>query len=116
MKNTLKNGAYRWMIFKEENTWYGVALEFGIVVDGEDPRLVEIELQEAVLGYLESAKKLTKGFREDQINSLLNLTPEPEYEDKWAEAQSTITQPRKESIPSPLSDIYKVGIASLANV
>jgi hypothetical protein len=69
--NTIKNGSYRWMVFKEGDSWIGVALEFNIVVDGSDPRIVDIELQEAVLGYLESAKALKNGFRTEQINIII---------------------------------------------
>ena len=52
--NTPKQGTYRWMIYKEGDSWIGVVMEFNIVVTGEDPRMVEIELNEAVIGYLES--------------------------------------------------------------
>ena len=110
--NTVKKGLYRWMIFREDNAWIGVALEFNIVVTGDDPKIVEVELQEAVLGYLESAKKL-KGFRTNQVDSLLNQRADAEYETRWIKA--TQTSPDR-SVPSPYSDIYKAGIASLANV
>ncbi|MDO8518016.1 MAG: hypothetical protein Q7S26_01850 [bacterium] len=69
--NTLRSGRYRWMVYKEGDTWVGVALEFNIVVTGSDPKVVEIELQEGVLGYLESARKV-KGFRTQQVESVLN--------------------------------------------
>ena len=111
--NTSKNGKYRWMIFKDGDSWVGVALEFNIVVTGADPRVVEFELQEAVIGYIESAKKL-KGFRANQVNSILNQKPEDEYEKKWIQATQTRTTPRKGSVPSPFSDIYKAGVSSLA--
>jgi hypothetical protein len=101
------------MISKEETHWIGVALEFNIVVTGEDPKIVDIELQEAVLGYLESAKKVT-GFRTNQIESLLNQKADEEYENKWN--QATQTTQTKQSIPSPFSDIYKAGISNLATV
>jgi hypothetical protein len=105
------------MIFKEGDAWVGVALEFNIVVTGEDPRLVEIELQEAVLGYLESAKKLKEGFRPHQVNALLNQEADEEYEQKWTSAHSQkVSTSESSAVPSPFSDIYKVGISSLANV
>ena len=113
--NTVKNGRYRWMIFKDGNDWVGVALEFNIVVTGEDPRVVEVELQEGVLGYLESAKKL-KGFRASQVNSLLNQKANDEYEEKWARARRIFTAPKKDGVISPLSGIYKAGVSSLAVV
>ena len=30
-KNTLERGSVRYIIFNEDNTWYGVGLEFNIV-------------------------------------------------------------------------------------
>lgn len=101
------------MIFKEGTSWIGVALEFNIVVTGEDPRIVDIELQEAVLGYIESAKKL-KGFRTTQVNSILNQKSDEEYEAKWAQARKTLATPQKRIVPSPFSGIYKAGVSSLA--
>ena len=60
------------MIFKDNDTWFGVALEFNLVVEGEDPHLVELELQDAVIGYLESVKKLEHGFRAQHTEGILN--------------------------------------------
>ncbi len=103
------------MIYKEGDTWVGVALEFNIVVTGEEARLVELELQEAVIGYLESTKKL-KGFRTNQVNSLLNQKTDDEYETKWIKATRTFSSTGNKPVVSPLSDVYKAGIANLANV
>ena len=111
--NTVKSGRYRWMIFKDGDSWVGVALEFNIVITGKDPRVVEIELQEAVLGYLEAAKKL-KGFRTAQVNSILNQIADNEYEKRWVQATQTSSAPRKGGVLSPLSGIYKAGVSSLA--
>ena len=111
--NTVKNGKYRWMIFKEADSWIGVALEFNIVVTGNDPKVVEFELQEAVHGYLESAKKV-KGFRTGQINSILNQETDEEYESRWVSA--TQTTKNKGNVLSPFSDIYKAGVSNLATV
>lgn len=108
--NTLKSGVYRWMILKEGDSWLGVALEFNIVVDGSDPRVVEAELQEAVLGYLESAKK-ARGFRPQQINVLLNQKAEEEYESRWKRAMQA--KHIAKSIPSPFTEVYKAGISNL---
>jgi len=104
---------YRWMIFKDGDSWVGVALEFNIVMTGEDPRVVEFELQEAVLGYIESAKKL-KGFRTGQVNQILNQKADDEYEEKWIQATQTSAAPEKGSVLSPFSNIYKAGVSSLA--
>lgn len=100
------------MVFKDGGSWIGVALEFNIVVAGEDPRVVEVELQEAVLGYLEAAKKL-KGFRAAQISALLNQRPDREYEERWARA-TRVPAPGKKKVLSPLSGMYKAGVSSLA--
>lgn len=99
------------MIFKEGSSWIGVAMEFNIVVTGDDPRVVEAELQEAVLGYLESARKLKKGFREQQVNTILNQETSKEYEDRWIAAYN-----QNGDTPSPISDFYKFGVSNLANV
>lgn len=106
--NTPRRGTYRWMVFRDGDFWVGVAIEFNIVVTGDEPHIVEIELQEAVLGYLESAKKI-KGCRTSQVNGILNQRADREYEEKWMKA----TQPQKEVV-SPFSDIYKAGISNLA--
>ncbi len=103
------------MIFKDGDSWVGVALEFNIVVTGIDPKIVEFELQEAVQGYLESAREL-KGFRPQQVNSILNQDVEEEYESKWASATQTQAVKDKGNVLSPLSGIYKAGVASLATV
>jgi len=101
---------YRWMIYREGDTWIGVALEFNTVVTGSDPKVVEIELQEAVLGYLESARKV-KGFRTQQVESVLNQEADEEYENRWTNATQT------QNVPSPFSEeIYKAGVANLATV
>ncbi len=36
-KNTLNKGSIRYIVFKEDDTWYGVALEFNIVESGDNP-------------------------------------------------------------------------------
>lgn len=110
--NTLEQGQFRYIIFKEKEQWLGTALEFNITVEGDDPRVVEAELHEAVIGYLESAKKMrTRNVRSLQIDPLLNQDSDPEYERRWEIAQESL----KGNVPSPLSsDIYKFGVANLA--
>ena len=39
-RNTLKRGDVRFIIFRENKDWYGVALEFGIVVTESTPEAV----------------------------------------------------------------------------
>ena len=110
--NTPSKGQFRWMIFKDKKVWIGVALEFNITVVGDDPRVVEVELQEAVLGYIESAKKFARGIRPAQVQTILNQKPDAAYEAQWRVARASMP---KTGVPSPLSpSIYKFGIANLA--
>ena len=76
--NTPKKGSIRCIIFKEGNTWYGVALEFNIVITSDDANIVAFNLDEAIRGYVESIRKL-KGTRV----SPLNQKPMKEYSDLW---------------------------------
>ena len=93
LMNTPKKGSIRCIIFKDGNTWYGVALEFNIVVSADDADVVRFNLDEAIRGYVESMRKL-KGTRV----SPLNQTPMKEYSDLWKKLVA------KKPIPSP----YKV--------
>ena len=44
-KNTLKRGSVRYIIFKEKDIWYGVALEFNIIEQGDNPLEVMVPVQ-----------------------------------------------------------------------
>src|SRR3989344_3633292 len=108
--NTLHKGRFRWIIFKDGKDWIGTALEFNITVTGEDPRVVEVELNEAVQGHLDAARKL-KGIRTHQVQALLNQDAEAEYEERWKAARESM----RGNVPSPLAnDIYRFGVANLA--
>ncbi len=76
-KNTLQKGSVRYIVFKEGNTWYGVALEFNIVESGDDPKAVLFMLFEAISGYVESARRIKAR------PHILNQKAEQEYEDLW---------------------------------
>lgn len=76
-RNTLQKGSVRNIIFKEGGVWFGVALEFNIVETGDDPREVMIMLDEAVRGYVASAKKAKLR------DHVLNQKSDPEYEKLW---------------------------------
>ncbi len=91
--NTTKKGSIRCIIFKENDTWYGVALEFNIVESADDADVVRFNLDEAIRGYIESQRKL-KGTRV----SPLNQKPLKEYADLWRDLVTG------KPIPSP----YKV--------
>ncbi|MCX6720353.1 MAG: hypothetical protein NTW11_00920 [Candidatus Staskawiczbacteria bacterium] len=76
-KNTLKSGRVRHIIFKDGDTWYGVALEFNIVEEGDSPQEVINLLFEAIQGYVETAQKL-------KMRPMpLNQKPDKEYQELW---------------------------------
>ena len=76
-RNTLQKGSVRNIIFREGKKWFGVALEFNIVETGDDAQEVMILLEEAVRGYLASARK-------GKLNPIiLNQKSDQEYEKLW---------------------------------
>lgn len=82
--NTLNRGSVRFIIFKEDDTWYGVALEFNIVEEGDDPLSVMASLTEATQGYVETARKI-------KMRPIpLNQKPEKEYLDLWKQLESGV--------------------------
>ena len=103
MRNTLKHGQIRTIIFKEGVNWYGVALELNIVESGNDPREVMLSLDEAIHGYIETAAKVNASAK------VLNQTADPEYEKLWALAQNN------KPIKSP-TKIYSFGAFSLPSL
>lgn len=111
MENTPKKGKYRWIVFKKKAEWVAAALEFNIVQVGDDPNLVYLELQEAVRGYIEAARKI-KGFREKAINPILNQKPDEEYEKLWNQSQSAIKEPATQ-LPM---NVFNFGTRNLATV
>lgn len=78
-KNTPSKGKFRHIVFKDDDVWYAVALEFNIVESSDDPRLAYFNLLQAVDGYIAAMQKI-KGARNF---SSLNQTPEPEYQKLW---------------------------------
>lgn len=90
MLNTIQKGSVRCIIFKEEDTWYGVALEFNITVDGDTPEIVGFELNQAIQGYVESVKKSNV-----RAENVLNQKASEEYERLWNLLET------KQNIPSP---------------
>lgn len=81
-KDTNKNTSVRYIIFKEDSVWYGVALEFNIVEDGDDPDLVMVSLFNAIEGYVSTARKIKSRLMP------LNQKTEEEYENMWNILQS----------------------------
>lgn len=97
-KNTLNKGSVRYIIFKEDNTWYGVALEFNIVEDGDNPVEVMASLFQAIRGYIETARKL-------KMRPMpLNQKPEKEYQELWNKLEK-----RKMERITPSKQIYTFG-------
>ena len=75
--NTPYSGSVRNVIFKENDEWFGVALEFNIVETGDSPQEVMMLLDEAIKGYVESADKSKLSI------AVLNQSVDPEYEALW---------------------------------
>lgn len=96
--NTTAKGRVRTIVFKEGNIWYGVALEFNIVIEGDEYEKVHFDLLEAMKGYVESLKRI-KGTRTNAPHAL-NQAAEQEYESLWGDLQS------KKAIPSPIQIKY----------
>jgi hypothetical protein len=67
----------RHIIFKQDGVWYGVALEFNIVEEGDNPVEVMVSLFEAIQGYVQTAQKCKMSA------APLNQTPDKEYQKLW---------------------------------
>ena len=100
MKNTLKNGSVRVLIFKDKKDWVGAVLELNIVETGDDPQVLLHSLEEAIQGYVECARK------ERLDTSVLNQKPDPLFERMW---RDFTTRKYKRPMPS----IYSANILSL---
>ena len=106
-KNTLQRGSVRYLIFKEGKSFFGVALEFNIVVQGAQPEEAYFFLNEAVRGYLEAARKI-------KVRPMvLNQKPDTEYEKMWEEYQNRKLQEKYERIINHLP-IVSAGWLELA--
>lgn len=78
MKNSLQKGSVRYIVFREQGTWYAAGLEFNIVESGTTPQEALLLLFDALEGYVEIARKI-------KVRPyVLNQTPEVEYEQLWA--------------------------------
>ncbi|MEK7568536.1 MAG: hypothetical protein AAB497_00285 [Patescibacteria group bacterium] len=80
-KNTLQKGSVRYVVFKERDVFFGVALEFNVIVEAASQIEAIVLLNEAVQGYLESARKFKLR------PHVLNQAIEPEYEQMWQSVQ-----------------------------
>jgi len=106
-KNTLQKGFVRFIIFREENTWYGTCLEFNIVESGDTPQEATLLLSEAVEGYLESARKIKAR------PNILNQKPDPEYEMMWSKIEDKKKIPAKEVFSFGSFNIAKPALAAI---
>ena len=77
--NTMQKGRVRYIVFKEDDTWYATGLEFNMVESADDPRVALNNLFDAMAGYVESCRKV-RGSR----LSPLNQKTDPEYERLWS--------------------------------
>lgn len=93
-KNTLKKGSVRCIIFKESGIWYGVALEFNIIEEGQDPIAVVASLDQAMQGYIETARKYK------MRPFALNQKPDKEYEDLWNALKNNKKIPTRKKVYS----------------
>lgn len=82
-KNTLQKGSVRYVIFKEKDTFFGVALEFNVVVEAASQIEAIVLLNEAIAGYLSSARKAKLR------PHILNQTVDSEYEKMWNSVQKS---------------------------
>jgi len=99
-RNTLQKGSVRYIVFKEQDRWYAVALEFNIIEAGDDPREVLMLLFEAIQGYVKSARKIKCR------PHILNQKAEKKYEDLW-----DVLQEKKNK---PIPSVFTFGEKSLA--
>lgn len=99
--NTPAKGVFRYIVFKDGDSWYAVAMEFNIVESSDDPKLAFFNLLQAVNGYIESAKKI----RGSRFQSL-NQTADSEYEKLWKILHS----------PKPVKSPYLVNMYGFSKV
>lgn len=90
LKNTLRKGQVRNVIFKDGNAFYGAALEFNIVEAADSPQEAMLLLDEAMKGYVEAARKHRLSI------AVLNQPIDPEYIALWNAGQrGTVTSGRQ---------------------
>lgn len=108
-KNTPQKGSVRYLVFKDDDIFFGVALEFNIVVEAAHPTEALLLLHEAAMGYLESARK-TKA-----RPHVLNQKPDPEYERMWQAYQDQRMKEKYERMVGFLP-VFSTGRLELARV
>lgn len=106
-KNTLQKGAVRYLVFKENDVFFGITLEFNLIVEAATQIEALVLLNEATQGYLESARKLKLR------PHVLNQKPDPEYEKMWQEYQDRKLKEKYEKAFNHLP-IFNAGWMELA--
>lgn len=106
-KNTIKKGSVRFLVFKDKESYFGVALEFNIMVEAANPQEAFLFLNEAASGYLESARKAKLR------PHVLNQKPDAEYEKMWEAHQDAKLKEKYEKIVNNLP-IFSSGRLELA--
>lgn len=86
--NTPRKGSVRYIVFKDQDIWYAVALEFNIIESADDSKIALINLFDAIQGYVESCQKI-KGARVTPLNQKV----EKEYEGIWKDIQESKESP-----------------------
>ncbi len=107
--NTLKKGSVRFLIFRDGESYFGVALEFNVIVEAANPQEAFLFLNEAANGYLEAARKVKLR------PGVLNQKTDPEYEKMWQEYQSRKLKEKYENIVNKLP-IFSAGWLEMAKV
>lgn len=108
-KNTLKKGSVRFLIFRDKESYFGVALEFNVMVEASSPQEAFIFLNEAAKGYLEAARKVKLR------PNVLNQKTDPEYEKMWHEYQDRKLKEKYENMVNKLP-IFSAGWLEMAKV
>lgn len=110
-KNTTEKGQVRCIIFREGDTWYGVALEFNLVIDADSKLEAFSRLDEGIKNYVDTVR--THHLR----NNLLNQNTSSEYSKMWKDLNAG-KAPKLESLDeekneSPSLEVAFVGFAPL---
>ena len=80
-RNSVEKGKVRYIIFQEDRSWYGVAIEFNLVVEGDDQATTYLNLSEAIRGYIEATRKA------HLRPTVLNQAPSNDYARLWKDLQ-----------------------------
>ncbi len=79
--NTKKRGVFEFLVYPDEKRFVGVCLTLNIIEEGESPKELLENLEEAAFGHLEVVRK------ENLSNKLLNRPALKKYWDKYYTAK-----------------------------